>query len=257
MFLAFLMASFLSWSLIAQSDKAEKQTRPYLDGLTKAALIELAGKDLNIDGENVAVYTVEGKRIKGKQLMDAWISGEYTMDFYVDEHKDIKAVQLKVATEAEKSQMKMTSRQLGDGEKDMVGKEAIPFSVTDMQGNQYKLEALKGKVVVVNFWFIACRPCVMEMPDLNELVEKYKNEEVIFLAFAIDDESSLKRFFSKKEFSYNIVADARQVIYQDYGITSFPTHMVIDKDSKIVYYTDGLGPTTVDDIDGSIERLVK
>ena len=54
------------------------------------------------------------------------------------------------------------------------------FAAVDMNGNSYSLGILKGKVVVINFWFVECKPCVIEMPELNEIVEKYKSEEVVF-----------------------------------------------------------------------------
>ena len=141
------------------------------------------------------------------------------------------------------------------GKNDLVGKQALPFSVTDINGNNYSLESLKGKVIVINFWFVECKPCVMEMTELNKLVEKYKHKEVVFLGFAINEKEKIEQFLKKTNFNYNVVADAKGLV-GSYGITSFPTHIVIDKNSNISFEVSGLGPTTIDDLDKIITTMV-
>ena len=116
------------------------------------------------------------------------------------------------------------------------------------------METLKGKVVVINFWFVECKPCVMEMPDLNKLVEKYKNKNVVFLGLAMNEKTKIEKFLKTTNFKYNIVPDAQQVV-QDYGVLSFPTHVVIDKDANVAFSTSGLGETTMADLEKVIGML--
>jgi len=92
------------------------------------------------------------------------------------------------------------------------------------------------------------------MPELNQLVEKYKNKEVVFLGFAINDKAAIEKFLKTKTFSYNIIPNSEVVIGQ-YKVQSFPTHLVIDKNSVIAYRTSGLGPNTMADLDKMIETL--
>src|SRR5688572_27232831 len=54
-----------------------------------------------------------------------------------------------------------------------IGLKFPDFSLTSIDGKQFQLSELKGKVIMLNFWFIACAPCVAEMPLLNQLVEEY------------------------------------------------------------------------------------
>ncbi|MGK0324190.1 MAG: thiol-disulfide isomerase/thioredoxin, partial [Psychroserpens sp.] len=61
----------------------------------------------------------------------------------------------------------------------------------DIEGNSHTLESLKGKVVVINFWFINCKPCVAEIPDLNKLKAKFNNKDAVFVAIALDSKPSL------------------------------------------------------------------
>jgi len=91
----------------------------------------------------------------------------------------------------------------------------------------------------------------MEMPDLNELVEKYEKEDVVFLGFCLDSKSTLEPFLKENPFSYHVIPSAGKTA-QDYGLASYPSHIIIDKQSKIVYSTAGLSPNTVKEIDENI-----
>jgi peroxiredoxin len=96
----------------------------------------------------------------------------------------------------------------------------------------------------------------MEMPDLNKLVEKYKNKEVVFLGLAMNQKEKLEQFLKRTKYNYIIVPDAKDVV-EKYSVTSFPTHMVIDKNANILFAVSGLGPTTIDDLDNMISNLIK
>jgi thiol-disulfide isomerase/thioredoxin len=65
------------------------------------------------------------------------------------------------------------------------GKKAKPmaetFTGTSLDGNEFDLSALKGKVVLITFWSTKCPICAAETPKLNELAETYKNKDVVFL----------------------------------------------------------------------------
>lgn len=76
-------------------------------------------------------------------------------------------------------------------------KPALPFTVKALDGKTYDIAKLKGKAVVLNFWFIGCPPCRQEIPGLNTLVKEYAKKDVVFLALALDDEKSLNDFLKK------------------------------------------------------------
>ncbi len=132
---------------------------------------------------------------------------------------------------------------------------AASFSVRDLEGERFKLEELRGKTVVLNFWFVQCKPCVQEMPELNELVQEHQDEDVVFLALALNGKPEIKQFLKKKDFNYHIVPDARAVA-EDYGVEGYPTHVVIDPAGNIVYSAMGFGPDTVKDLGKEIEGLL-
>ncbi len=129
--------------------------------------------------------------------------------------------------------------------------------LTDINGNKYDLKVLNGKTYVINFWFINCPPCKQEIPELNQMLAKYKeNKDVIFIAIALDDKTDLNRFLKTNTFNYNIVADGKYYS-EKYGIEGFPTHVVVGKDGLIKFSTIGLTANTVYWIDKTVADQLK
>ena len=135
-------------------------------------------------------------------------------------------------------------------------KENIPdFTLTDLDDKTINLKALKGKVVVLNFWFIACKPCQMEMPDLNELKAEYKGKDVVFLALTFDRKKAVQKFLKTNPFDYQIFPSARDVI-QEFGIMAFPTSIVIDKDGNLIDSITGGSHAIKEQIQSMIEQAL-
>lgn len=141
-------------------------------------------------------------------------------------------------------------------ENSLIGINAPVFSVKDIQGNKKSLNSLKGKIIILNFGFIECKPCVREMPELNNLVKKYKNDNVEFIGFSGNGSMQINSFLKEQDFLYNIVPNSKSVI-KDYRISSYPTNIIIDQNAKVVYVTKGLKPTTVNEIEEVIKSLIK
>ena len=139
------------------------------------------------------------------------------------------------------------------------GKPTAPaFSVTSLKGEKLELAALRGKVVVMNFWFTGCAPCVAEFSELNGLVGKFKKKGVVFIAPTLDDVPTLKSFLKEHKFKYHIVPNAGGLIVSTYSDGSesvvFPTHIVIDKEGKIDMRV--VGADRIGDLREAIARLV-
>ncbi len=240
------------------NEASEKKISNPLQGLRKANSTDLdPSKHLMLDGVSTPVYTENLTLVEGDDFMQLMSNGDNFFDIYIDSNKEVKAYVLRKATDLEKSKMvKMKTNSEMPGKSDLIGKPALPFSVTDINDNNYSLESLKGKVIVINFWFVECKPCVMEMPELNKIVEKYKNKDVVFLGLAINQIDKIEKFLKTTQYKYNIVADAKDVV-GTYGVTSFPMHIVIDKNSIVTFSVNGLGPTTIEDLENAIDSSVK
>ncbi len=116
----------------------------------------------------------------------------------------------------------------------MEGKDFPNFTFNDLDGNQYSKNDLLGKTVLIKTWFLRCKPCIDEMPMLNQLVSEYSDrEDVVFLSLSTDPEDELKDFLSKREFNYPVVPNSRNFVEDTLGFKIYPTHVVIDKEGKI------------------------
>lgn len=130
------------------------------------------------------------------------------------------------------------------------------LKTTDIERNKINLQEMKGKVVVINFWFINCPPCRKEIPELNKLVEKYKdNKDVVFIAIALDDKYDLKEFLKTTPFNYSIV-DSGSWIASQMGIKGFPTNVVVDQEGNVQFHADGYSLAIPKWIDKTIDALL-
>ena len=125
------------------------------------------------------------------------------------------------------------------------------FSLKDINGKVYQTDSLKGKIVVLNFWFIACPPCREEIPLLNRLVENFNDDDVVFISISDDHPDRLRKFLKKYPLDYVIASDSR--IAHQFGISSYPTNVIIDKESNIVFFESG----GRDDIDSIMVPIIK
>lgn len=125
---------------------------------------------------------------------------------------------------------------------------AVDFTLNDQSGNSHRLSDYKGKTVFLNFWATWCPPCRREMPDIQKLYEEYSAEEdpsVIILGIAAPDygdEGSVEEisaFLEEHGYTYPVVMDTTGEIFMQYGIYSFPTTYMIDKDGNIFGYATG------------------
>jgi thiol-disulfide isomerase/thioredoxin len=133
------------------------------------------------------------------------------------------------------------------------GQTISSFKEKDINGVKYNLKELQGKIVVLNFWFINCPPCRQEIPHLNDMVESYKdNKDVVFIAVALDEKYDLEQFLKTMPYNYNII-DKGRYIAQQYGINAYPTHVILDKQGKVIFHTSGFGMGTVSWLKKSIE----
>lgn len=132
---------------------------------------------------------------------------------------------------------------------------AIDFTLKDQYGNTHTLSDYKGKTVFLNFWATWCSPCRAEMPDIQKLYEEFQQEDVVILGVAAPglgrekSEEGIKGFLEENGYTYPVVMDTEAEAFQAYGINSFPTTFMIDKDGNVFGYIPGqLSEETMRDI---------
>ena len=116
----------------------------------------------------------------------------------------------------------------------MEGVFAPNFTATTIDGQHLELAQLKGKVVVLNFWFTRCQPCIAEMPDLNKLVAHYSSDKVAFISFSYEEEKVVKAFLEKQPFKFATVAKSETIRRDVFKLfSSWPYSIIIDREGKI------------------------
>ena len=115
------------------------------------------------------------------------------------------------------------------------GMSSPAFSVRTIDGKAISSADLRGKVVVLNFWFIGCEACRAMEPKLNELKSRFAGSDVVFLAMTTDSKEALEKYLARVRFDYLQAADAKATMSQ-FSFRGFPKNIVIDKQGTIVYW---------------------
>lgn len=132
-----------------------------------------------------------------------------------------------------KLELKKSSDERPTLEKKTLGTTLPDIPLKRLDGSDFSLSVLKGKILVINFWSIQCVQCIAEMPELNEIVSRYKNyPEVLFFAPALNDVDELKKFLGKQRFSYIVLGNSNDLCKR-IDISSFPTSVIIDSNGLI------------------------
>ena len=120
-------------------------------------------------------------------------------------------------------------------ESDDAQRQQANFTLTDLQGKSWTLKDLKGKVVLVNFWATWCPPCRKEMPDLEALYNRYKDQGFVILALSEDEETNkVAPFIAEHKISYPILLDPGQKVNNLFQVEGIPKSFVYDREGKLV-----------------------
>ncbi len=122
-----------------------------------------------------------------------------------------------------------------------IGNKAPNFIAKTTDGKTIELNNLKGNVVVINFWFISCRPCVAEIPGLNDIAEKYKTDKIQFIGITSDSKVDLDKFYKTKvKFNFKTIPNNENIYNNIFMLQNgFPTTILIDKEGIIRLVTSG------------------
>ena len=115
----------------------------------------------------------------------------------------------------------------------VLGKPMPAFAARSISGDSVEMSRFRGKVVVINFWFIDCAPCIAEIPAMNNLAREYSGRNVELLAMTWESPKRIKEeFLVKHKLDFRIIPVGVNVIG---GLiaSGFPTTFIIDGDGII------------------------
>jgi peroxiredoxin len=119
-------------------------------------------------------------------------------------------------------------------EADDAKRQSADFTLSDLQGKARHLQDLRGKVVLVNFWATWCPPCRKEMPDLDALYNKYKDQGFVVLAISDEEAAKVTPFISEHKISYPVLLDPGRKVNDAFIVEGIPKSFVYDRSGKMV-----------------------
>jgi len=115
-----------------------------------------------------------------------------------------------------------------------LGKMAPDFTLKDLDGNTVSLSDLRGKVVFLNFWATWCPPCRAEMPDIEALHQKYRDQGVVILGVDLrESESTVRTYVEGGGYTWTFLLDKTGQVGTQYRVSAIPTSYFIDSEGII------------------------
>jgi thiol-disulfide isomerase/thioredoxin len=141
-------------------------------------------------------------------------------------------------------------------QREVLGKPAADWDTTDLEGKPHRLADYAGKVLVLDFWYRGCGWCIRAMPQLNQVAEDFAGQPVVLLGMNTDSNIEDAKF----------VEDAMKLKYKSlrvndelpkkYGVSGFPTVVVIDGTGKVADIHVGYSPTLREKLTESIRAAL-
>jgi thiol-disulfide isomerase/thioredoxin len=140
-------------------------------------------------------------------------------------------------------------------------------SIEVLDGDNFKLEDKKGKVVLLNLWGIWCGPCIKEMPHLIEMQDKYRDKGFEIIGLNVGDENlekesaeNIRAFAEKMKLNYQL-AWAEDKFYKGLlDVSKFPgvpQSFLLDREGKLSEIYVGGSPKTLANMKDKVGKLVE
>ena len=127
------------------------------------------------------------------------------------------------------------------------------FEVTALDGSKFNLDAMGGRVVLIDFWATWCGPCNAELPNLKKIAKDFAGQPLVIISVSWDsDEAKWKQFIQKNEMTWVQYRDADHKLSENFGINAIPHYFTIDADGVLTAEMLGEG----NDVEGKLKKLV-
>ena len=137
----------------------------------------------------------------------------------------------------------------------LIEKPAPDFTLRDLKGNQVSLSDFRGQPVVLNFWATWCSPCRVEIPHLEALYTKYKDQGLVVIGMNTETDYMKVKHFAEPQISYTVLLDGGTQA-QGYDVSGIPCTYYIDRKGIIRHRSVGFAPGGEALIEEKIKELL-
>jgi cytochrome c biogenesis protein CcmG/thiol:disulfide interchange protein DsbE len=113
------------------------------------------------------------------------------------------------------------------------GQPAPNFALRDLDGNRVELSALRGKVVVVNFWATWCGPCKEEFPELEKVAREMKGDVVVLGLDQAEDAARVAQFRDQYQATFTLLLDSSNAVADAYKLRGIPDTIFVDRNGRV------------------------
>ena len=133
------------------------------------------------------------------------------------------------------------------------------FKVKMFDGKETDIKALRGKVVLINFWATWCPSCIQELAVVQkEIIDRFAGKDFVFLPISREDTyEKIAAFRKARGHNFQMGMDSDRSIYSKFARISIPRNYVVDKNGKIVHMDIGYTPAQFNEMIEVIEKLLK
>jgi thiol-disulfide isomerase/thioredoxin len=141
-------------------------------------------------------------------------------------------------------------------QREVLGKQAADWDTTDLDGKPHRLADYAGTVLVLDFWYRGCGWCIRAMPQLNQVAEDFEGQPVVLLGMNTDSNVDDAKFVDKAMGLKYTSLRVDDELPKKYGVSGFPTFVVIDGTGKVADIHVGYSPTLREKLTKSIRAAL-
>ncbi len=136
------------------------------------------------------------------------------------------------------------------------GKPAPDWKLSDLSGRRHSLSDYRGKVIILDWWYKNCPWCILAMPALTEVAQRYADRGVAVFGMNVDRDANSARFaVDKVKPGYPSLLAGRDVA-KEYGVTGYPTLFIVDKQGKVADVHTGYSKDLTTSLSKQLDALL-
>lgn len=128
------------------------------------------------------------------------------------------------------------------------------IKLTDLNGQAINVEEHQGKTIFINFWATWCKPCIQEMPFIEEAQRTFQNENILFLLASSESAEEIEEFISNHNYSFKYVRIENS---EEMNVQALPTTFIFNRQGDLVFSETGFREWSEKQNIDLIKKIVK